>query len=420
VLCTGAVLVIVVLAIAMLSTFRSDHQLPSRPSLLGRATAFVDRFGPAASIGRRNATGTRENRLTLAATVVTITGLVAAMWFTISLVRLGDDAGRWGYTWSSSPDLGFSPDDFEKAVDTTIAHPGVAGIGLVEFSTAVVDERPTSIAVIESLRGSRIEPRILSGQMPRAWREIALGESTARSLGVGVGDVVTVGSVDVEPSEWSVVGLVVPPLSPTTTRPGDGAYTTLTNAAALFPDRIPDETLVALAYAPGVDDRVLETSLAAEPGWVFGARSHARRPGAVANLLGVSVVLWWMVGFFLVFGMCATAACAARRSRRQVHDLVVLRALGFTRRDAVWSALAEATATMCLGVAVGLPLGLVMGRASWQLSAGDLGVDDAQSSVGPVAFATIAVVATVVAVVLVTASCRALRMRTAALILRDG
>ena len=74
------------------------------------------------------------------------------------------------------------------------------------------------------------------------------------------------------------------------------------------------------------------------------------------------------------------------RSRRR--DLAVARALGFRPGQVCWSVRAQSLATTIAALAVGVPLGVIAGRLSWQAFARQLGVVPDPSS----AWTTVAVV----------------------------
>jgi ABC-type antimicrobial peptide transport system permease subunit len=59
--------------------------------------------------------------------------------------------------------------------------------------------------------------------------------------------------------------------------------------------------------------------------------------------------------------------------RRRRRDLAVLRTLGFLRRQLGAAVLAFAATTVGLAVVVGAPIGIGIGRWSWQLVADSLG-----------------------------------------------
>ena len=54
-------------------------------------------------------------------------------------------------------------------------------------------------------------------------------------------------------------------------------------------------------------------------------------------------------------------------ARRRGHDFAVLRALGLDRRRARLIVNSQATAIGLIGLVIGIPLGVVLGRALWRL-----------------------------------------------------
>src|SRR5207237_10112635 len=74
------------------------------------------------------------------------------------------------------------------------------------------------------------------------------------------------------------------------------------------------------------------------------------------------------------FGLlaCATVAHALVTTvRRRRHDLAVLRAVGFTRRQARIAISWQATLLAAFGLVLGVPLGLIVGRLLWRWVAED-------------------------------------------------
>jgi ABC-type lipoprotein release transport system permease subunit len=400
VLVGGVFVVVLMLAVSVYSALRPVEGRSVGIKRVGRAQAIVVRLGPASSVGFLNAVGRRHARSTLAVAAVTIAGLTATVWFSQSLNKLGDRPERWGYTWSSSPELGFAADEYPAALAALIANPSIAGVGRLEFASALIDDRPVVTSTFRTEGGKDVRPHLLSGRLPQAERQIALGERTAKALGVGVGDTVRVASSETDPTEWDVVGLVVPPYLLTTTNAGDGAFTTPRNLELLF--AAPSGAHLAIEYVPGADHAQLESELADDPGWVFGGRSHARQPAAIANLVGISAVLRWLVGFFLALGSVVTLLSGARRERWQTRDLIALRAIGFAQRDVRRCLSAEALTVAAIGLALGVCAGLLTGRMTWRLATRELGVVDSQTSPVLVILGVIAIsgAATVVASIL--------------------
>ena len=60
--------------------------------------------------------------------------------------------------------------------------------------------------------------------------------------------------------------------------------------------------------------------------------------------------------------------------RRRNRDLAILKTLGFERRDVRATVAWQATTVAAIGLLVGLPLGVLLGRFAWNLFATELGV----------------------------------------------
>jgi ABC-type lipoprotein release transport system permease subunit len=83
---------------------------------------------------------------------------------------------------------------------------------------------------------------------------------------------------------------------------------------------------------------------------------------------------------FFIAALFAAAASAALAHalvtsiRRRRRDLAILKTLGFTREQVVATVAWQATTVAAIGVLIGLPLGLAVGRFTYNLFAADLGV----------------------------------------------
>jgi ABC-type lipoprotein release transport system permease subunit len=79
----------------------------------------------------------------------------------------------------------------------------------------------------------------------------------------------------------------------------------------------------------------------------------------------------------LVFALAAAAALAhllLTSVRRRRRDLAILKTLGFTRPQVQAAVAWQATTVAAVGVLIGVPLGLALGRFGWNLFAEGLGV----------------------------------------------
>ena len=81
-----------------------------------------------------------------------------------------------------------------------------------------------------------------------------------------------------------------------------------------------------------------------------------------------------MLGALLAFLAAATLAHTLLSSvRRRRHELAVLEALGFVRRQVWFTLMWETTTLVSLALLIGLPLGALIGRFAWGVFAVRLG-----------------------------------------------
>ena len=75
-----------------------------------------------------------------------------------------------------------------------------------------------------------------------------------------------------------------------------------------------------------------------------------------------------------VFGAATLAHLLVVSVSRRRRDLGLLKVLGFVNRQVVATVSWQATTLALVGVVVGVPLGLIVGRAVWNAFANNLGV----------------------------------------------
>ena len=75
-------------------------------------------------------------------------------------------------------------------------------------------------------------------------------------------------------------------------------------------------------------------------------------------------------GFLAVLAAGAVGHALALAVRRRRGELAVLRALGLTTRQARMVVVTHGSVLAVIGLALGLPLGLVVGRGVWRVVAG--------------------------------------------------
>jgi hypothetical protein len=351
----------------------------------------------------RRAGGTA--RPALIAAIVGVIGVVGA----VTLVGGIDDAlhqpERVGRVW----DLEASPIDSNldeaSAGQIVTTNPDVAAAGVAKRAAALVQGRDAPLYTLEGVQGS-MRFVTLHGRGPDGDDEIALGPRTADVLNKGIGDTVTVGPSG---TRMKVVGITLLAQTPHSSFDEGGwvkagALPALTGAGD---DEIEVSVLIRVrgsASVPSVQAALAGKGLDAELPSV---------PPDVANLSNVRSLPLVLAGFLALLGVGAVAHALLTGARSRSHDLAVLRALGLTPRQAGACVTWQAAVIGVVALAVGVPVGVVVGRQVWRLLADSLSF----VYVGPLSGIALVVVTPVVlaalAVLAVWPAHAAARLRTA-------
>jgi predicted lysophospholipase L1 biosynthesis ABC-type transport system permease subunit len=262
-----------------------------------------------------------------------------------------------------------------------------------------------------------IRPAVLSGRAPRRSSEVAMGPKTLAALGLHLGDDVRLSLDPSGPSvDAQVVGesLLVSPYF-FDFPPGTGVAITMSTFAALGGD--PTSAALLVHYANGADDlhtfdaveRAVGTAAAFESGDRHGVSGLGRlRLVPVLLLLGLLALAAAAVAHVLLVSV------AGHR-----RDIAVLRAIGFTRPQSWTSVTVHGTVVALAACVVGIPLGVLIGRAAWERIASSLVV--VARPMAPLVLLTL-----VTALLLVTAivasivpAARAVRLKPAAVLRAD-
>lgn len=346
-----------------------DH-LATRPS--GAAVALAGAGAPPVIVNGVRDTFERRDRVSLpvrsalVAAIIAVAGIVGAGMMVSSLHSLEQTPTRWGWTWSSEPDAFGGDDPTQQLVDDD----RVDAVAIEHSSQLLVDGVATDTNAIEPLRGS-IDYTLVSGRLPQGLSEIATDAPTQEKLHRSIGDTVQAVGRGGTPLTLTIVG--------TTVVPGDagssgGAVVTPAALEKLTTDQADDTVL--LRYPPHADVAALEQQLADDYGLSFPIFSHAQVPGNVVNVGQGSGVAVGLALFFMVLGVAGLFHALVLSTRNRLRDFAVLRALGFRRHQLGLSVTTQAVTIGLVGLVVGIPVGLVVGRAFWYRLVGDLGVID--------------------------------------------
>lgn len=354
----GAGLVIVAVA-AWFAARRTDAQ----PKTARPHPAPMTLPGPAGLFGGRVASGwgtptartvARSHVAGVVLGLAAITGV--AVWSSAAR-HLVSTPSRQGITWDATigpnedEQFSFDPALLDAAADRLTADPSVGNV-LARVVAGMYEEPggDTEIIRIDRTSGSWW-PTVITGRAPAADEEITVGVGVP---GLGVGDTVELGG-----RTLTVVGKhVVPPVS--NGSPGGSVAMSSTTAPDLslaFPDV---ELLVDLAPGATLDElgRMVGDGLS-----VHG--SVVDLPGDVANLGRTAGLTDLLLAACAALGFAAFAngLIVATHARRADH--ATLRALGARQRTITGSVAWHAGLVALTGAAVGIPVGLVLGRTAW-------------------------------------------------------
>ena len=416
----GVVLAVVLLATCVPVARMSRRTRTTAPTRMAQQRGMPLRLlPPPATVGVTMAVngGRGGNGLPFGAAIATaalaVAAFIAAIGLGSSLSALTGTPERFGAPWDfsfaqlyESPPDGGRPEAFLTRSDDVAAAAGIVG------SDIEIDGRVYWAQSFQPVPGVEdvVDPPITAGRAPVRPDEIALGAITMRQLGVGIGDTVRVASTVTSstPSPMTVVGTTL--INDTYEgSPGLGAVVTpewLTQAA---PEASTPDPYVA-RLEPGADRNAFRAAIESEFGSTVSSPVEQTAIRNVERIRTLPLALAAMVGVLAISSLAHAVLLSARRQRGQ---LAILRTLGFSRGQAAAAVRWQATVLGLAAVAIGLPLGVVVGRWGWWTVADQLGV--ASGPVVPLlAITVVAIAAVLVAnVVAVIPAWRAARLRPA-------
>jgi hypothetical protein len=394
------------------------------PAARGRASRLGSALGLAGSvsggIGVRMAFEPGRGRTAvpvrsaLMGTTVAIAAVVAALVFGTSLIALVSTPARYGQNWDQELDLGFGAVPARLGARILSAEPAVAGYAAGDYGQVTIDGKIVAAIGISPQRG-RGYFTLLAGRYPTAPDEITLGAQTLRAIHGRLGQAVRVAIdpvstfVQVPARTMRIVGIAV---FPGFSR-GTFAATDLGNGAALTPAVLSEPfpqtgcgaratcyNFFLLRYRPGSDLNATAARLTAAvaaagcpPGPQSCSVTADQRPSDIRNYASVRDVPLVLGGVLAVLAVGTLAHVLLTGVRRRRRDLAVLKALGLSRRQVIQVVSWQASAMAAAALIAGLPLGVLVGRWSWVVFAGSVGV-------APQPDVPVAVLATIPAVLL--------------------
>lgn len=343
---------------------------------------------------------------TLLASVTAVSVVAVSLTFTASLQHLLATPGLYGQNWDYRSNYGV-PSPASVRADPSLSDVAWGGFQ----NSALLNGRQFGVVAMDNLKG-RIDPVVIAGRAPEGPDEILLAPKTLDSLGLRVGDSVQVRVVRTR--RMRIVGRGVVPEA-TFNELGWGAAMTWQAYSRLahVPSQSPPQPYSFEArIALGADRRATLARL--ERRFVWPAPGP---PQTIADFGGVRTLPLVVSALLAAIATAALAHALVMAIRRRRRHLAALKTLGFDRRQIQATIAWQATTFAAIGLLVGLPLGVALGRWAWTLLAEQIGV--VPDSVTPVPLILLVVPAAVLLANLVAIlPARAAAMTPAASVLR--
>jgi predicted lysophospholipase L1 biosynthesis ABC-type transport system permease subunit len=374
----GALAIVVgVVSLRLLAAWRvtaaASARATARPRGSARRFLARSRVSPSVDMGMRFALdpGRGESSTGVWGTVLGATltiALLAGLWsFQVSLQHLLDSPRLYGWNWSVKSGAPALPDVSAALVPAFAHDPVVGSFAAGTITQAELGLQRVDVMGMQQERGS-VAPTVVEGRLPRRADEVMLGTRNLEHAGLHLGDIAVL-RLGNTAAGLRIVGRGLFPEFGDAGGLGNGVYLTFSGLQRMLPEARKNVFLVR--YRSGTDDSAETAHLrAALDPLPTRASGEPREVQALSDVSGLPVLLGGVLALLAAAALAHTLISSVRRRRR---DLAVLRTMGFVRRQ-VWLSVFWQTATLvALALAVGVPLGALLGRFAWNVFADDLG-----------------------------------------------
>lgn len=337
-------------------------------------------------------------RSAMVGAVLAVVVVVTTLTFASGLSTLESHPTLYGWNWSYAINSAGGSSVPPLAKGLLDHDPKVAA--WTGYDYANVEINAQTVPVLLSQPHAELNPPILSGRPLEADNQIVLGAATLTALHKKVGDTVMVsyGSpsdapVYVAPTPLTIVGTATLPAIGTSgalhPSMGTGAMISRGIESPAFRKAItqPDTNLDGPAVEvvrlrSGVTPAAGRTSLrrivaaankamAADPagqGDIYQVLG-VQRPAEIVNYQSTGATPGILAGGLAVGAVVALGLTLATSVRRRRRDFALLKTLGFTRRQLAVTVAWQASVAALVGIVLGVPIGIALGRWLWNLFA---------------------------------------------------
>lgn len=387
-------LVVLLSAAAVAIAYRqAPHRLDRRRQHARTRRSRPERAAAAAGLPMSTVTGIRfafcpgagrnavPVRSAIVGAVLAMTVVISTLTFGASLRTLVSRPALYGWNWKYELLSGFSGDEDLPQHQITAPldrDPYVSAWTGIYFAGAQINGQ--TVPVIATTPNAGVAPPLLSGHGFDAPNQIVLGASTLAALHKHLGDAVTVRTGPKTSTTLHIVGTATMPAMGNNMTMGIGGVVSdklfAANELNKQQSQIPGPNAILIRINKDASPTAalhslqqINNTVSQGPDGPAGGVIEVLRPAEIVNYRSTGTTPA-LLGIALAAGSIAaltlTLIASVRRRRR---ELALLKTLGFTRRQLAAVVAWQSTVAVSIGVALGLPLGIITGRTLWNLFA---------------------------------------------------
>ena len=308
--------------------------------------------------------------------------VVSTLTFGASLHTLVTSPALYGWNWDYELSGGNGVGAIPQALAATALRrdPDVAAWTGAYFTEVQVDGR--AVPAVGGDLNATVGPPLLSGHALQGTNEIVLGANTLHDLHKKVGDIVSVNTAGPKRLRMQIAGTAT---MPAIGGSGEGTLHLEMGTGALFASQLIPAKLrnvvgnlpigpnaMFVRFRPGVNRsravkrlNQIADKLSLPTNWGVTVTS-VQRPAEIVNYRSMSTTPLYLGAALAAGAIVALALTLVTSVRRRRRDLALLKALGFTRRQLAAVVAWQATVAVAIGTIIGVPAGIVLGRALWK------------------------------------------------------
>jgi len=317
-------------------------------------------------------------------TALAVMALCATAVFGASLSHLTTTPALYGsdYQMTFSNEGGGAGNPTTEVVGLEHDH-AIAGIMLAARDEVTINGVSVFAFAGKAVRGPLLMS-VVSGRLPAGDRDVALGTTTLHQVGAQVGSAVRVTvqlpTGGTRTDSFRVVGTTSFPSDAGLGGLGSGAAFTLAGYLSAVCPSGPTQSACRNRFDADQNFAVLARATSSPKGQAdiahYISQGIATRPTIPTSLVnfGEAVNFPLLLGFVLaVFGAATLLHLLVVSVIRRRREMGLLKALGFVNGQIGATVLWQAATVALVGIIVGIPLGIVVGRLIWKAFATNLG-----------------------------------------------